>query len=310
MESNVSKIYVGIQGLALKRPLILGKAVFRPATSELRRSLLSLVKQHAGDAIQFGSRTVDELLKNGACAVLPVDFVPDQMTRPRASLFEPYLDILRYAIPVVAGRSSKEEIYKTQVGIQGQLTYASTGMVWTTDEGVGFGFGYDGPIFPLKIEGKGRQRLRMAKAYALAELIEKKDRTKLETALLDAVHWISVGVGQRDTNNQFLCFVFAIETLIGMGPEAASLYNNMAETSGFLLAREASDRMAIWERLRKVFKARNQLVHGRSSSPVQLADIRYTEVVAIKLCVFLIGRISEWSEKSDIREYVTTLRFS
>lgn len=308
MESNVSKIYVGIQGLALKRPLILGKAVFRPATSELRRSLLSLIKQHAPDAIQFGSRTVDELLKYGACAVLPVDSVPDQKTSSR--LLEPYLDILRYAIPVVAGRSSKEEIYQTQVGIQGQLTFASTGIVQITDEGVGFGFTYDGPMFPLKIEGKGRQRLRMAKAYALAELIEKRDRTKLETALLDAVHWISVGVGQRDANNQFLCFVFAIETLIGMGPEAASLYNDMAETSGFLLAREASDRTAIWKRLRKVFKARNQLVHGRSSSPVQLADIRYTEGVAIQLCVFLIGRISEWSEKSEIREYVTTLRFS
>ena len=122
-------VYLPVEGLKIKQSLALGNVVFRPVTRTLllrlrkkgkERILATLnSEEHKKASIKRYFSDLEKYFTDGSCAEYIVVAEPVRATERAAFETNRALELLRLAIPWIAGRASDEFALQTQVGLQG-----------------------------------------------------------------------------------------------------------------------------------------------------------------------------------------------
>ena len=144
-------------------------------------------------------------------------------------------------------------------------------------------------------------------------LMERKNRSQMEDAIILAVKWVGKAAADQDLNRAFVQCVFAIEALLVRQPEfiTPSIAQQIREGCAFLLQRSPEKRLQIDSDIPKVYKIRSQIVHGHDS-PASSADVSKIFTIARSLIYHIINHreFSRWSKPDDLADWIKKYKYN
>ena len=295
--SGVSTIYFPINGLKLTKPLEIGLTTFyshseRRINDLRRQARAAILKTSSSQEVKQSSikslnKWYIESFTSKAYAEVKVKAEKEKATEVAIDEIEKSLDVIRLAIPRVAGRSKNEFAYETRIHIQGQESAANRNHFAFDNKGMRFGSKRQ---LNRDLVIKGRQawkQLRDLGTPQLSAMLKSESKTGMEEQLLNSVHWFSLGVAQRNPDHQYLSYAFAVESLVGSKDFGGSITNSIVETTAYLLASEREQRLRVRDRMKEALKPRNELVHGSTKVSLEMRTIRSLEGLSL-------GRADKW----------------
>jgi hypothetical protein len=157
----------------------------------------------------------------------------------------------------------------------------------------------------LTLEKNVLKKLEKSQWELIDKLILKTNRSKMETKLLDSVHWMSEATKPDTNNSKFVKISVALETLIGGEPEVEELKVRgitamLAERAAFIAGKDLNDRLTIDKDIRKYYRMRGGIVHG-GVADVSVDNINGFGKIVRRIAISLLEKPSELAaEVSDV----------
>lgn len=123
----------------------------------------------------------------------------------------------------------------------------------------------------------------------------KEEKTDLERAVLRGIQWASNSQGQRQYGNKLLNLIIALECLLPSERSGGSNWN--AEGVALLLGPNPPTRRAIRDRVRGLYRKRNNVVHGGESEEVTRNDVVWARMQVHNLISTIINRRGEFEDQ-------------
>ena len=209
-------------------------------------------EEHKKASIKRYFSDLEKYFTDGSCAEYIVVAEPVRATERAAFETNRALELLRLAIPWIAGRASDEFALQTQVGLQGDSISSTRYSLALSEKGMRRGKRRVGPFYTMSITQRERSEMKRIGIFELSEVLRKEAPTELETKLLDAVHWFASGTTQSDPRYHYLSVYFCLETLLGRHSYGGSIANTIAETTAWLLGNSYEARRCIKRRMKKL----------------------------------------------------------
>jgi hypothetical protein len=131
----------------------------------------------------------------------------------------------------------------------------------------------------------------------------------LERVLVTAIRWLGRSVIASDIPEQVLSLAIGLERLMIPDGEQGAKAESLANRLAFLVGTNASERSAIFNYGKKLYRLRSEVVHdGKikvSEEDVQTLE-RYSCIALIKLA----QRLKDWKTHKSFVEWVKTQSFS
>ena len=146
------------------------------------------------------------------------------------------------------------------------------------------------------------------------KLILKKQRSKMESKLLNSIHWLSESTKPDTKNSKFIKICVSLETLLGGEPKDEKLTVRgitamLAERSAFIAGEDLPHRKAIDEDIRKYYKIRSNIVHG-AKVDVSLDDIDNFGKLVRHLALNLLEKLNELSDVDKLQVWVNKQKYT
>lgn len=152
------------------------------------------------------------------------------------------------------------------------------------------------------------------------KLIQKPEGScsDMENKLLDGIHWLGEAA-KPDTNHaRFVKISVALETLIGGEPKDEELKVRgitamLAERAAFIVGKDLDDRLKIDKDIRRYYRTRSGIVHGRKRD-IPLSDIDNFGILVRCVALALLQKLDELgsnlSTVEKLESWVKTQRYS
>jgi hypothetical protein len=138
-------------------------------------------------------------------------------------------------------------------------------------------------------------RMREGGLEALARAVGRTNRSELEGRAFRAFAWFSEAMTSPQEIDRFLKLVFAIDALLGGGPEGEGSTTDIAERAAFLFARTVKGRRATKAQVVGHFRLRGGYAHG-SRKTVPWQDLFWAELnCAVLIRKFVVHHMSRQS---------------
>jgi hypothetical protein len=121
--------------------------------------------------------------------------------------------------------------------------------------------------------------------FKAVEFAGKDEKTGLELAVLRGIQWAADSQGQRQYGNMLLSLIIALECLLPSERSSGSTWTS--EGAALLLGQNSTERKKIRDRVRGLYRKRNDIMHQGGGEEVTQDDI----VSARKLVHNIIRRI-------------------
>jgi hypothetical protein len=167
------------------------------------------------------------------------------------------------------------------------------------------GAGSDGPFrssfsktraLPLLVEDGHRRLLQEGGLADLGELFSPTCNEVLQR-VRRSINWASDATLEKDVPQSFLKYAVALETLL-QGTETAPIGEYLAERVAFLLATGAEQRIEIRDRVKRLYRHRNMIVHGSASQPPLKDFNEFEDIVAASIMAYSkrFRHVSKWRD--------------
>lgn len=120
-----------------------------------------------------------------------------------------------------------------------------------------------------KIELTENSLKKTAEAKRLWEILNKKQKSKIETRILNAVEWIGKAKHELSSEKAIVEYLFAIEALINfseLGIVSPSINASMRESIALLLGNSMKERIELDETFTRLYSIRSSIVHGSTKN--------------------------------------------
>jgi hypothetical protein len=168
-----------------------------------------------------------------------------------------------------------------------------------------------GPMATYKgvISSETLNRMHKSGLDALSRALETTKRSKLEERVFRALAWFSEGVTSPYDIDRFLKLVFAIDALLGGGPEGESATTDIAERAAFIAGRTVKARRLAKQEVVRFFRLRGDYAHG-SRKAVPFGDLFAVELRCSQLIrAFVVHHMTRQSFRAFL-EWVEDQKLS
>lgn len=140
-------------------------------------------------------------------------------------------------------------------------------------------------------------KLEQSQWELIDKLLLKKQRSKMESKLLNSIHWLSESTKPDTKNSKFIKICVSLETLLGGEPKDEKLTVRgitamLAERAAFIAGMDVDDRISIDKDIREYYGKRSGIVHG-DETEVSLDDINNFGELVRRLALALLKKLDE-----------------
>jgi hypothetical protein len=317
---------VGIQISSAGASVHIGKAELIPVNDELRGKLRNKVSSILS-SIRNVPKSEDELAQEAehflvgfdlqsttACAVCKVRGEENKASQIAEEETTYVLDLLRYyAYNYEIGR-------EMAIGLQGEMIsgHRSALLLSTSDRGVVTYLRRTGALHSLWFPPKNETVLRKIGFFEASEIIKKNQRSEIEQAILDGLHWFAISQVQTKEEIELVCLTMCLENFLTFGKRIAEA---ISEGCALLLESDLESRKQLKKQVVQIYDCRSEIVHGgfvqRSVSRSKtdycsqleshLIDLR---AIANEVIMTLIKRNSEFRTRDELRSWIEDQKLS
>lgn len=213
------------------------------------------------------------------------------------------------------------------------LTFVIHGYMWSTQKckiGFGSGFGERLQLIPMvndtmtKCSISGERipdhQIQVIDALVASKLNEHGfdsliaiytkppvTRSEVEKMLLRAIQFFYNGYTALDRISEFINYMMVLENFLSPSDQI-QLTKTIAEGTAILLEKEVDERIRLNDFVKKLYKVRSSLVHGKSDE-VELAYVRSARVLSHRLIQAVVANRTTWIKQEDILEKVDRIKF-
>src|SRR5215217_3187803 len=176
------------------------------------------------------------------------------------------LDILRYVMPFLSNEDLEPDI-----NVLG-LTRSSPPLVAIHSGKVEnlYGSFRDLPT-DVEISQQALKEMEDAGFFKAVEFAGKEEKTGLEVAVLRGIQWAADSQGQRQYGNMLLSLIISLECLLPSERSSGSTW--FSEGAALLLGQNSTERKKIRDRVRGLYRKRNDIMHQGGGEEVTQDDI-------------------------------------
>ena len=176
------------------------------------------------------------------------------------------LDILRYVMPFLSNEELEPDINLLGLNKPDPVLLAiHSGKVENL-----FGSFRHIPT-EVEISNKTLREMEEVGFFKVVEFAGKEKNTKLELAVLRGIQWAADSQGQRQYGNMLLSLLVAMECLLPSQQRASSIW--VSEGAALLLGQNTTERKKIRDRVRGLYRKRNDVMHQGGGEEVTRDDV-------------------------------------
>jgi hypothetical protein len=255
-------VYIPLSGIKMTDvdELHFGDVALKQMTEDQKEEVARTFHTDADREIFFGSvRVVPH-------AEVTVSAEPIKAWEVAQDKLRDVLDILRYVMPFLSNEDLDPDI-----NLLG-LTRSSPPLVAVYAGKVEnlYGSLRDLPT-NLEISQQALKEMEDAGFFRAVEFAGKEEKTRLELAVLRGIQWAADSQAQRQYGNMLLSLIIALECLLPSERSSGSTWTS--EGAALLLGQNPTERKGIRDRVRGLYRKRNDIVHQGGGEEVTRGDI-------------------------------------
>lgn len=295
--------------------LVVGKVKFRPcaqAAPEMQQELaqgLSNKSEAERDMTNklFEDTVLPHYKSSPTCAEVTLSAEQSRVTELVDSEVDASLNLLRCYTHLLFPRDARAFI-----GLKGAVTGNTRPCVDFSTDGFHINLQNVGMFFPYAMTPDKLQHLvRHCSFDELSAVLGKPeaDRTQIERVIVTAIRWLGRSVNASDVPEQVLSLAIALERLMIPDSEQGGKADNLAQRLAFLVGDNVDNRMAIYERGKKLYRLRSDVVHD-GKTLVSVDDLQNLENYSCMALVKMAQHLTEWQTHNDFVYWAKRHTFS
>jgi len=220
------------------------------------------------------------------------------------SLFQQFDNVIKFII----GPTD----HRYDIGIYNFNAWSIHGSYVFTDKGVSSNTSASGSVSDLDL----CDPYFISNGYEwIWEKLQIDDHKTLETRILLAINWLGKGLKDKNTENRYVQFIFALESLFNFQKGAPlispSIVNQLAEISALILGSNFDERIDFMRKIKKLYEKRSTIVHGDKT---QITEddvlIAYGLVKSIILKLVHQPELRTLKSDQDLLNWVNQIKYS
>lgn len=291
-------VYLALSGVEMTDVdgLRFGEVALKKITEEQKAEVIGGL-----DTEEDKERFLDRVPRSAPLLEMTVSAEPIKAWEVAVDQLRGALDLLRYSVPFLSDEDLDPDINLLGWGTSSPPLVAVHGR---KVENLFGSFEYLPPS--LKISREAVSKMEDAGFFEAAEFAVKEGKTELERKILRGIQWASDSQGQRDPDNKLLSLIIALECLLPSARSGGAGSSWAAEGAALLLGEDFSARKVIRNRIHRLYKKRNKIVHGGESEEITADDVVWVRKTVHNLIRTIIKRRSEFesSEKYTIATWL------
>lgn len=145
----------------------------------------------------------------------------------------------------------------------------------------------------------------------VCNLCDKSNLSELESSLISAIEWFSMGLLAVNKALQYVCYVTALETLVTEHSNEKGINAQLAERVPFICwkrRKDVSTRLDLSKRMRVIYSTRSRILHS-GHRKITIREIREVNSIS-KHCIHQFIPMVVLGTKKALKEWVAEKRFS
>ncbi len=317
---------VGIQ-ISSERGVHIGKAELIAVNDEFKSKLRDTVRSKLSSAFN-PPKSEDELAgaaedflvgfdlqSTTACAVYRIRAEENKASEIAEEESTYVLDLLRYyAYNYEIGR-------EMWMGLQGEMTsgHRSALLLSTSDRGVVTHLSRTGAMYSLWFPPEDEIALREIGFFEASDIIKKEQRSEIEQAILDGLHWFAISQVQTKKEIELVCLTMCLENFLTPGKNRIA--EAISEGCAILLEGDLESRKQLKKQVVQIYDCRSEIVHGgfvqrrvsRSKTHYcrnLLSHLEDLRAIANDVIMTVIKRNSEFVTRDELRSWIEDQKLS
>src|SRR5215204_383604 len=137
------------------------------------------------------------------------------------------------------------------------------------------------------------------------EYAGKEEKKELELAVLRGIQWAADSQGQRQYGNMLLSLIIALECLLPSERSSGSTW--FSEGAALLLGQNSTERKNIRDRVRGLYRKRNDIMHQGGGEEVTRDDVVWARKLVHNIIRTIISRRDEFEHQDGTYDIATWL---
>ncbi|MCA8937088.1 MAG: hypothetical protein KDB68_12890 [Planctomycetes bacterium] len=143
---------------------------------------------------------------------------------------------------------------------------------------------------------------------AVVEKVTKNQATKFEKSLFRMWTWLGKSWFASRSSDTILAATISIEAGLGLGSED-KLSESVADACAMLLESDAEARLAMWERMKKIYSQRSGIVHSGKETSYGKSLAQSAKGIAGGLAFELLMNRDKWRNSEQLRAEIRRMRY-
>ncbi len=289
----VHVVYTPLSGIKMLIPSVkLGNVTLKCMDEDGVAELIAKIHPH----ISIHEDIYKYLLKH-VCSEFRTVAEPIYATERAEEETRKAIDLLRYAIPFIAGQRS-------QIGLEGEIfrTHRITLASSISGKGVYKSGSIVGPLGDLEISPQNIKIMKMIGIFRLSRMLQKDKMTNFEEAVLSSVHWFSNSQMKAGPEDQLLNLITCLEIIL-TPMDRDPIIQSVAEGIAIIIGRNAADRKKRIKQVRELYGKRSSLSH-HGKGKVNDKDLWRLKQIALSLLRSVIDKSDEFKTLKEFHKWL------
>ena len=139
--------------------------------------------------------------------------------------------------------------------------------------------------------------------FKASEILNKPKYSDFEETILLGIHWFANSLSQKEIENQFLSLMIILEVFLTPGG-TEPITKSISESIARILLAGLNKRKALKDDVKKLYKKRSAIVHGRKKDMPSAEDVSQLRAIASDLILWMIEKSDRFENKDELLDYI------
>ncbi len=243
-------------------------------------------------------------IKNKTCAVYKIVAEKDRAAQRALEETQRVLELLRYAVHAMG-----LGYYRIAIGLDGDINKTARNMLMTSPSlNISLRTDFLGPLSPLVIDDKVKDRIEEIGIFKLAEILKKKTgENSFDEILLRGVHWFANAQTQLEKENDLLSLTTCLETFLTSGG-VDKIANTLGEGVAFILGTGLQQRKYLKKRVIALYNKRSKISHG-GNMLISEDDREELRKIVGDFLARMVQMKDKFKSRTDLDEWIDNQKF-
>jgi len=160
-----------------------------------------------------------------------------------------------------------------------------------------------GPIQDFAISEDKIVLMEKIGIFKASEILNKPKYSDFEETILLGIHWFANSLSQKEIENQFLSLMIILEVFLTPGG-TEPITKSISESIARILLAGLNKRKALKDDVKKLYKKRSAIVHGRKKDMPSAEDVSQLRAIASDLILWMIEKSDRFENKDELLDYI------